>query len=74
MDFLVTGARRRELMCRLVTKGDVVAFIDLARCLGVDPLGEYGEYHTPVVRCRDVSIPYSCRAVEQYGNCYTARL
>jgi hypothetical protein len=52
----------------------VEEFIALARQLGVDPLGELGEYHTLVVRYLDVSISYRCGSVEQYGDYYIARL
>ncbi len=74
MDILVIGARHRELVCRLITRGDVEDFIALAGSLGVDPLGEYGDYHTLVVRYLDVSIPYSCRAVAEYDGYFVARL
>jgi diphthine-ammonia ligase len=74
MDVLIIGARHRELVCRLVTRENVEEFITLARQLGVDPLGELGEYHTLVVRYLDVRIPYRCISVEQYGDYYIARL
>jgi diphthamide synthase (EF-2-diphthine--ammonia ligase) len=74
MDVLIIGARHRELVCRLVTRENVEEFIALARQLGVDPLGELGEYHTLVVRYLDVSISYRCGSVEQYGDYYIARL
>jgi diphthine-ammonia ligase len=74
MDVLIIGARHRELVCRLVTRENVEEFITLARQIGVDPLGELGEYHTLVVRYLDVRIPYRCGSVEQYGDYYIARL
>jgi Predicted ATPases of PP-loop superfamily len=74
MDVLIIGARHRELVCRLVTRENVEEFITLARQLGVDPLGELGEYHTLVVRYLDVKIPYRCGSVEQYGDYHIARL
>lgn len=74
MDFVVIGAKRRELMCKLVTRDNVEDFIALAESLGVDPLGEYGEFHTLVVRYRDISIPYSCGVVEEYDGYLIARL
>jgi Predicted ATPases of PP-loop superfamily len=74
MDVLIIGARHRELVCRLVTRENVEEFTALARQLGVDPLGELGEYHTLVVRYLDVRIPYRCGSVEQYGDYHIARL
>ncbi len=74
MDFLIIGANRRELICRLVTAGNVEEFLQLSKRLGVDPLGERGEYHSLVVRYRDVTIPYVCRSVEDYEGYYVARL
>jgi diphthamide synthase (EF-2-diphthine--ammonia ligase) len=74
MDFLVIGAAARDLVCARVTRDSAREFLRLVRDLGMDPIGERGEYHTLVVRYGGVEIPYKCERVEQHADYYIARL
>ncbi len=75
LSFVVIGGRR-ELLCVNVGPGNVREFASLARGLGVDLLGEYGEYHTQVVEVRRLgaSLGARCSRVVAHGDYYMAEL
>jgi diphthamide synthase (EF-2-diphthine--ammonia ligase) len=74
IDFVVIGAAHRELICREVNKDNVLEFLELLGRLGVDPIGERGEYHSQVVRVGDVGLEYRCGGVVDFGGYYIAKL
>ncbi|MDT7870058.1 MAG: ATPase [Thermoproteus sp.] len=75
MDFLVIGAGAADLVCDLVGRRNAEAFLGKARALGMDPIGERGEYHTLAVRVGGRgSVSYRCRDVRRYGDYYIALL
>lgn len=76
LDFLVIGSKSRDLLCREVGRGNVGEFVELAKAAGVDPLGEYGEYHSQVLAVRrlGVRIDARCREAMDYGGYHIALL
>ncbi|MGC8974171.1 MAG: ATPase [Thermoproteus sp.] len=74
LDFLVIGANVADLVCDFVSRDNAEAFLAKTRALGVDPIGERGEYHTLVVKVGGKGIVYRCRDVRRYGDYYIAHL
>lgn len=74
MDFVVIGAVHEELICKEVNRENVLEFLGLLERLGVDPIGERGEYHSQVVRVGDVRVEYRCGGVLDFGSYYIAKL
>ncbi|BBE42397.1 ATPase [Conexivisphaera calida] len=76
MSFIVIGAeeRARELVCARVDEGSSETFRRNVRELGIDPIGEAGEYHSLVTEIRPLgaSIGAKCREVRSYGDYYVA--
>lgn len=74
LDFVVIGASHLDLVCDYVGRRNVGRFLEKARSLGVDPIGERGEYHTLVVEIKRLaaSIPFRCLDVRKYVDYYIA--
>lgn len=74
LDFVVIGASHLDLVCDYVGSRNVGRFLEKARSLGVDPIGERGEYHTLVVEIKRLaaSIPFRCLDVRKYVDYYIA--
>ena len=74
LDFVVIGASHLDLVCDYVGRRKVGRFLEKARSLGVDPIGERGEYHTLVVEIKRLaaSIPFRCLDVRKYVDYYIA--
>lgn len=74
MDFVVIGSQHEELLCERVGEDNVERFLEKTRALGVDPIGERGEYHTLAVSVRRLgaSVPWRCREARDYGGYYIA--
>ena len=57
LDFLIIGIRRNSLshewLGKTITRENFEIFLAEALSNGIDPCGEYGEYHTIVTRLRD---------------------
>jgi len=57
LDFLIVGIRRNSLspewLGKTITKENFESFLTEALSNGIDPCGEYGEYHTIVTRLGD---------------------
>ena len=57
LDFLIVGIRRNSLspewLGKTITKENFEIFLTEALSNGIDPCGEYGEYHTIVTRLGD---------------------
>mgnify|MGYP001772593890 CR=1 FL=1 len=76
LEFLVIGASRRELLCRRVDGRNAGEFAALAKSLGVDVLGERGEYHSQVVAVKRLGavVELSCKEVAEVGGYHIAVL
>ena len=76
MSFIVIGAeeRARELVCARADESSSETFRRNVRELGIDPIGEAGEYHSLVTEIRPLgaSIGARCREVRSYGDYYVA--
>ncbi|MEZ0320037.1 MAG: ATPase [Pyrobaculum sp.] len=74
--FLVVGSRARNLLCVEVGRENVEEFVKLVREAGVDPLGEYGDYHSQVLEAPRLGarVEARCREVRDYGGYYVALL
>ncbi len=74
LDFVVIGANNPDLVCEYVDERTAGLFLERARSLGVDPIGERGEYHTLVVKARRLgaSIGFRCLDVKKYADYYIA--
>jgi len=62
LSFYVIGGPG-ELLCRRVDRDNVEEFIALTKRMGVDPLGERGEYHSQVVEVRSLGISAGSKCV-----------
>ncbi len=78
LSFVVIGAeeRARELMCSRVDGATYKEFLASIERLGIDPIGEAGEYHSLVTKVGKlgVSLEVKCEGVEDYGGYRVARL
>lgn len=74
MEFIVIGGLDRSIVCRRVGRENVADFLADLKKLGIDPIGERGEYHTLVTRVGAVALDVQCGAVEKHGDYYIARL
>lgn len=76
LDFVVIGASAPGLVCRRVSSKDAAEFLKEVKSLGVDPLGERGEYHSQVVQIHrlGLAIEARCREVVEHGGYYIALL
>ncbi|MFN7105582.1 MAG: ATPase [Pyrobaculum sp.] len=72
LEFVVIGAKRRELLCLKVDRNNVEDFLQTARRLGFDPAGEFGEYHSQVVRALGAEVAVDCRPATEVGGYYIA--
>jgi len=65
-----------ELLCRRVDGSNVEEFIALAKKMGIDPLGERGEYHSQVVEVKrlGVSAEAKCAPAAVYGGYHIAEI
>lgn len=72
VEFLVIGAGRSasEIVCERVDRRSGPRFLERLRALGVDPIGERGEYHSLVVEIKRLpaAIGYRCAGVKAYGD------
>lgn len=74
LEFLVVGARELEAVCDYVDRRAAPSFLEKARRLGFDPIGERGEYHSLTVKVRRLgaSISYRCLDVKRHQDYYIA--
>ncbi|RFA95972.1 ATPase [Pyrobaculum aerophilum] len=68
LEFIVIGSSKRELLCRRVGRENFQEFASAARALGIDVLGEYGEYHSQVVSVSKfgISLNPTCKEVVEF--------
>lgn len=72
LEFLIIGAKAdaAELVCSRVGAEEGPRLLEASRRLGLDPIGERGEYHSLVVKVRRLgaSIGYRCLGVKSFGD------
>ena len=78
MSFAIIGAeeKAKELLCKKVEESSADEFKSKLKELGVDPIGEAGEYHTLVTSVKKLgaSVEFRCREIKTFGDYYIALL
>lgn len=74
LSFVIIGSEKKEILCRRVDAYTVREFLDVARSLGISPIGEAGEYHSLVfeVKRLGVRIAVRCGRVKETSGYFIA--
>lgn len=76
LSFTVIGSERKEIMCKHVSRENVMDFLSLSRSLNISPIGEAGEYHSLVYEVKRLGarIGFRCSRVRSFNGYFIANV
>jgi len=69
LEFIITGVSTKvpvKWLCKKVNKDNVYNLLSDSERYGFDPVGEYGEYHTQIIKSPVFNSELKCKCIKKY--------